>query len=170
MFSRHKKYTVDIKTADKILQNVFAESNVTPNTISFETILKKSRLSLVSDNIYLIVSIILFLFTLIGPLFLPRGGMYMSVESSRDRQLSVASHHLAPGTFTLRFDGPPVDLSATYMVDNEGNEYKARAYDSVSNTIVFPIDTGDYNIFIYDVDGRCLHLLLSFSSSGRFHD
>ncbi len=161
MLFKPKKYSVDVRTADKILQNVFAESNVKPNTISFETLIKKNRLSLVSDNIYLVISLVLFLFTLIGPLFLPRSGMQLTVESSRDRQLSIASHHANPGTFTLRLNGPAVDLSTTYMVDSEGNEFRPRHYDPVSNTIIFPMDSGDYNIFIYDVDGQCLHLLLS---------
>ena len=168
-FKKRKKYNVDIKTADKILQNVFAESHVEPNTISFETLVKKNRISLISDNIYLIVSIVLFLFTLIGPLFLPRSNVFLSVESSKDRQLAVVSHSVKAGSFTIRLDGPKVDVSATYIVDSDGNEHIPKAYDPVSNTLVFPCDSGDYNIFIYDVDGRCLHLLLSSSSSGRFH-
>ncbi len=160
-FKRKKKYSVDIKTADQILQNVLAESKMQPNTVSFENIIKKNKINLVSDNIYLIVAIAIFLFTLIGPLLIPRGSLFMSVEASRDRQLSIISHQMDHDTFTITLKGPKVDVENTYIVDIAGNVSEPISYDPYTNTLVFPFTSGECNIFISDIDGKCLHLLLS---------
>ncbi|MCR5278724.1 MAG: hypothetical protein K6E19_04705 [Lachnospiraceae bacterium] len=164
IFCKRKKYNVDVKTADRILQNVFSESHVEPNTISFETIVKKNRISLVSDNIYVVLAIVLFLVTLIIPLFLPRSNVRLSVESSVDRELSVVTHSLDNNLFTITLNGPKVDFAASYIVDSEGHEHVPVSFDQKNNTLVFPVEAGDYNIFIYDINGNCLHLLLSSAS------
>ena len=164
-----KKYGVDIKTADQILQNVFAEAKVEPNNISFENIIKRSRLNVISDNIYILVTAILFVAVLLCPLFMPKGSVFMSVDHRSQRELAIVSHSVVDGNFTIRLEGPMVDSAATYVVDPEGNELSVISYDSATNTLVLPFGSGDYNIYIYDVNGRLLHLLLSASGSGHLH-
>ena len=167
-FKKPKKYGVDIKTADQILQNVFAEAKVEPNNISFEKIIQRSRLNLISDNIYILVTAILFVAVLLCPLFMPKGSVFMSVDHRSERDLAIVSHSVVDGNFTITLDGPMVDTASTYVVDPEGTEFPAISYDSATNTLVLPFGSGDYNIYIYDVNGRLLHLLLSASGSGHF--
>ena len=103
-FKKPKKYSVDIKTADMILQNVFAETKVEPNNISFENIIKRSRLNLISDNIYIILTAVLFVAVLLCPLFMPKGSVFMSVDHHSQRELSIVSHAVVDGNFTITLD------------------------------------------------------------------
>ncbi|MCR4728174.1 MAG: hypothetical protein K5796_05975 [Lachnospiraceae bacterium] len=168
-FKKKEKYNIDLNSADRILQGVFAESHVEPNTVSFENIVKRSRLNLVSDNIYLFVTAFLFVAILLCPLFMPKGSVFMSVEPSKGRELSIVSHTMSNGLFSITLDGAMIDVTETYIVDAEGNESAPVSYDSSNNTLVFSLEQGEHNIYIYDIDGRCLHLLLHSFRAGRQH-
>lgn len=162
MFSDKKeKYTMDINTAGNMLGNVFVACGKEPNRVPFDTIVSRSRQSFFSDNLMIILCSVLLVLTFICPLFFPHGSIFMSAAYSKGRALSISSHSVENDRFTITLDGGAVDLGITYMENDMGEILYPISYDRADNTVVFPYNNEEYNIFIYDLNGRCLHLLLS---------
>ena len=158
---RNKKYDIDIKTADEMLQNVFAACDTAPNKVPFEKIVSKSRQNLFSDNAFIVVAILIFVATFFCPLFFPHGSVFMSVDSSVGRPLTVVAHEMTEDTFSISFDGLSLDVANSYMVSADNAIILPMEYNRNTNTIVFPYTPSEYNIYVYDIKGKCLHLLLS---------
>ena len=47
------------------------------------------------------------------------------------------------------------------MVDNNDRTVSVSSYDKKTNTVVFPYDNKEYNIYVFDTNGKSIHLLLS---------
>jgi len=161
MFSKKKTYEIDVQTADKMLQNVFAACNAEPNRIPFDKIVLRSRQDFRSDNSFIIATILLILLTFIAPLFFPPSKIFLSVDSSNGRPLVIEEHSLTEDTFNITLKGAPIDLENTYMVGESGKELYPLSYDRETNSLVFPFENEEYNIYITDSYGKTLHLLLS---------
>lgn len=155
-----KKYSMDLHAADNTLQNVFAACNQKPNKVPFDKIVSRSRQNLFSDNLFILLSIVLLLVTFFLPLCFPYGDFLMSASPSVNRSLSVEKHSLTTKDFTISFSGSVVDAGATYMEDEAGNKYLPLQYTRSNNTLIFPFYGGECNLYVYDIDGKCLHLLL----------
>jgi hypothetical protein len=165
MFSKRNNYKLDVKTADDVLQNVFAACDVSPNTIPLDKILKRTKLNLVSDNLLIILAGLLLAFTLLIPTTFPHEDFFISVSHDSDRPLTVTSLDIRDNEFSLSFDGNLLDVSACFMTDGRDRIIGPSAYIEEKNTILFPFDEMvEYNIFIYDVNGRSIHLLLTPNS------
>jgi len=155
------KYNMDIKTADKMLQNVFSACDTTPNRVSFDKIVLRSRQNLFSDNLLIILACVIFALTFLTPLFFPHSNAFVSVDSSKGRELTVNSSEMTESTFSISFDGAPLDSGSSYMLGDDNTMVLPMEYDRETNTIVFPYVPMEYNIYVYDVNGKCIHLLLS---------
>lgn len=161
MFNKKKTYSLDVKTAGKMLENVFNACDTTPNKVPFDKIVLQSRQNLFSDNLIIVLSIVIVLLTFVCPLFFPHSPIFVSVDSAYERTLSVMDHEMTGDTFKITFDGAPLDLENCYMLGFDDSIVKPCEYIRSTNTIVFPVEFQEYNIFIFDVNGKCIHLLLS---------
>ena len=162
MFRKQKNYKLDVKTADDVLQNVFAACDVSPNTIPLDKILKRTKLNLVSDNLLIILAGLLLALTLLIPTTFPHEDYLISVSHDSDRPLTVTSLDIKDSEFSLSFDGNLLDASECFMTDEKDRVIGPSEYIEEENTILFPFDEMmEYNIFIYDVNGRSIHLLLT---------
>ena len=161
LFKKSKRYQMDIKTADQMLQNVFAACDTTPNKVPFDKIVLRNKTDVRSERLLIVITIILFILTLITPLFLPKGNDFVSVDSSMGRPLSVTVHEMKDDSFLISFEGNKVDITSSYMEGKDGSVVYASSYDEFTNTVTFPYDSKEYNIYIYDVSGKCIHLLLT---------
>ena len=158
---KKKTYSMDIDTAGKMLENVFAEAGSSPNKVPFDQIVSRNKQNLFTDNLFIVLSSVIFVITLILPLFFPHSRVLMSVDASSGRPLTVKEHHMEDSSFSITFDGLPVDVENSYMVDDDDVTVSAVSYDRKTNTVVFPYDNKEYNIYVYDTNGKCIHLLLS---------
>ncbi|MBR6309111.1 MAG: hypothetical protein IKR39_10950 [Lachnospiraceae bacterium] len=158
---KKKTYSIDINTAGKMLENVFAKAETSPNTVPFDKIVLRSKQNLFTDNLFIVLSSLIFVVTLLMPLFFPHSKMMVSVDAASSRPLTVKEHHMTESTFSITFDGLPVDVVNSYMVDDDDETVSIVEYDSATNTVVFPYDKKEYNIYVYDTNGKCIHLLLS---------
>ena len=161
MFNKKQKYNIDIDTAGKMLENVFAACDTTPNRVPFDKIVLKQRLNLFTDNLFIILSIVVFIITFLAPLFFPHSSIFMSADAGTGRPMSVTTHEMTESSFSVSFDGAAIDIGASYMEGEDGVTVTASEYDRDTNTITFPYYAQEYNIFVYDTNGRCMHLLLS---------
>jgi len=160
-FKNKKRYQMDIKTADKMLQNVFAACDTKPNKVPFDKIVLRNKTDIRSERLLICITAFLFILTLITPLFLPKGSAFVSVDPSLGRPLSVLSHEMSTDSFLITFEGDKIDISSSYMESLDGNVVYVSSYDESTNTVTFPYDKKEYNIYVYDVNGKCIHLLLT---------
>ncbi|MBO4678517.1 MAG: hypothetical protein J5626_02510 [Lachnospiraceae bacterium] len=158
---KKKTYSMDIDTAGKMLENVFAAANTSPNKVPFDKIVLRNKQNLFTDNLFIVLSSVIFIITLILPLFFPHSKVLMSVDAASGRPLTVKEHHMEESSFSISFDGLPVDIDSSYMVDESDRTVSVSSYDKKTNTVVFPYDNKEYNIYVYDTNGKCIHLLLS---------
>lgn len=159
--SKQNKYNIDVATAGKMLENVFAACDTTPNNVPIDKLILRSKQNLFTDNLYIIIASVLFVITFCVPLFFPPGSFFVSVDSAQGRPLSVVEHTMEASTFSISFDGALIDVSSSYMIGADESVILASEYDRNTNTIVFPYEPQEYNIYVYDINGRCIHLLLS---------
>lgn len=155
------KFNMDSKAAGQALENIFAACDTAPNKIPFDKILLQSRQNLITDNLYIVLSVVLFLMTFVAPIFFPHGSAFMSVDSAAGRPLTVVEHVMTDSSFSITFAGAPLDSGSSYMLGADNSVVYCQDYNRSSNTIVFPYYAQEYNIYVYDINGRCIHLLLS---------
>lgn len=153
-------YKIDLETADNLLQNVFAACDTTPNTVPLKKIEKRNRQNLFTDNLLIIIAIVIFVISFFVPLCFPHSPIFVSVDS-RARELTVVNHEMTADSFSIAFDGLALDYESSYMQAIDGTIVKASSYDRFENRITFPYTQGEYNIYVFDTSGRGIHLLLS---------
>ena len=158
---KKKTYSIDIDTAGKMLENVFAAAGSSPNKVPFEKIVTRNKQNLFTDNLFIVLSSVIFVITLILPVFFPHSKVLMSVDAASARPLTVKEHHMEESSFSITFDGLPVDVEMSYMVDDNDDIVPVASYDKKTNTVVFPYDNKEYNIYVFDSNGKSIHLLLS---------
>lgn len=158
---RRRKYDIDIKTADKMLQNVFAACDTTPNRVPFDKIVLRSRISLLAENILLIIAIVLFVASFIVPLTFPHSNAFISLSEDSGREITLVDHGMTEDSFWITFGGNPLDFNECYMEGADGHIEQAEKYDRFTNTIEFSYTPMEYNIYIFDVRGKRMHLLLT---------
>lgn len=161
LFRKKNKYRMDVKSAGKMLENVFAACETEPNKVPFDKIVLRSKQNLFTDDLFIIVTIVLFLITFIAPIFFPHGKNFLSVDSGMGRPLNIVDHAMTDTTFSITFDGNPIDVGNSYMEGADDVVVTPSEYDRKTNTVTFPYYSQEYNIYVYDVKGRCIHLLLT---------
>lgn len=158
---RKNKYEMDVKSAGKMLENVFAACNTEPNQVPFDKIVLRSKQNLFTDNLFIVVTIVLFLITFVAPLFFPHGSSFLSVDSNMGRPLNVIDYQMTTESFSITFDGNTIDAGSSYMLGADDVTVMPSEYDRKTNTITFPYTPQEYNIYVFDINGRCIHLLLA---------
>lgn len=161
MFDKKEKSGMDLQTADEILQNVFKACNAEPNKVSIEKIEEKTKIDYKTDNILIIIVSVLLFVSIMLPLFFKSAQFFVSVDSGSSRSLSITGHDMTTESLKITFDGPSVDIASTYIELESGEKLVPVNYDRSDNTVTFPSLDQEANIYIYDVNGKCLHLLIS---------
>lgn len=161
MFEKKDKKDIDVQTANKILQNIFEAVDADPVDVSVDKIESKAKSSYRSDTRLIIVLVIAILVTILIPLFFKSSSMFLSVDPNSQRPLTISEHILTEDAFTLTFVGPAVDVSATYAEFDDGERVSPTNYIKSDNKLMFPSFNKEANIYIYDVNGKCLHLLFT---------
>ena len=161
MFKSKNKYSMDINAAGSTLKNVFSACDTAPNAIPLEKIAERSRLSFFTDNLYIIIASVLLTVTLVAPLFFPHNSAFVSVDFSAGRPLTVTGSEMTQDTFSISVEGGVLSMEDSYMEGADDSYVAPSSFDSTGNTLVFPYSPQEYNIYLYDENGRCLHLLLS---------
>lgn len=161
MFDNDKKSQMDLETADAILQNVFKACDAEPNKISLKKLEEKAAVNYRTDNVLIIVAAVLLFISILIPLFFKSAQFFVSVDEKSSRPLAITSHEMTTEQLSMSFEGPKVDISKTYIEANDGTIIKPINFDSSKNAVTFPGLTQEANIYIYDINGKCLHLLLT---------
>lgn len=150
-----KKNTIDIQTADAMLQDVFKSCDVTPNKVPLKTLVENCNYNGKYYVITIIISIVFLLVTLIVPI-----REYFSYGDAKGK-ISLVYHEEYDSTLRICVSSDNVDLGRCYMEDSDGNRTPAISLFTFGKTVVFPFPDREMNIYIYDFNGEELHLLFT---------
>lgn len=153
----HHKSCNDMPDADRTLQNIFEACNVKPNTVSFKELVSHARENTVKYIICMMITAAALIFTFFIPL------LFKPSASSRplETDIAVESSSLENGNFTLHLTGSMIDYTSIYAIDEENEKVYPTSYDVRSGEVDFRYNNESWNIYIPDLNGSQLHLLLT---------
>ncbi len=159
--NRHK-YTMDMTTANNILQNVFIAGEQAPNTTPFDKIVLRSKAQTTMVTACMWIGIVMLLLTLLSPLaFSSRD---FKVEQPRStRSLQIVSHKLYTSEFVMMIEGDKLDYQNIYALKNDGEVVFPSKIQFVNGDteVTIPYDGEQLNLYIPDLDGNILQAILS---------
>ncbi|MBQ7581711.1 MAG: hypothetical protein IJU25_02710 [Lachnospiraceae bacterium] len=159
--NRHK-YTMDMTTANNILQNVFIAGEQAPNTTPFDKIVLRSKAQTTMVTACMWIGIVMLLLTLLSPLaFSSRD---FKVEQPRStRSLQIVSHKLYTSEFVMMIEGDKLDYQNIYALKNDGEVVFPSKIQFVNGDteVTIPYDGEQSNLYIPDLDGNILQAILS---------
>ncbi len=157
-----RKYTMDMATANNILQNVFIAGEQKPNTIPFDKIVLRSRAKTTLVTACMWVGIVMLLFTLLSPLAFNTGELKVA-NPATVKSIEIASHQLYTTEFVMMLSGEKLDYQNIYAVKDDGTMvFPSRVRFVEENTeVTIPYDGSALNIYIPDLDGNILQAILS---------
>ena len=161
MKNRHK-YTMDLTTANNILQNVFIAGEQKPNTIPFDKIVLRSKAQTTMVTSCMWIGIVMLLLTLLSPLAFHSQELKVT-DFSANEHVQIASHQLYTSEFVMMVTGDKVDYQNIYATKNDGTVVFPSRIRFVNDAIevTIPYDGNALNLFIPDFDGNILQAILS---------
>ena len=159
--NRHK-YTMDMTTANSILQNVFIAGEQSPNTTPFDKIVLRSRAKTTLVTACMWVGIVMLLLVLLSPLaFHSQELKVTSFEA--DKNIQIASHQLYSSEFVMMISGEMLDYKNIYAVKDDGTMVFPSRIRFVNDQteVTIPYDGTSLNIYIPDLDGNVMQAILS---------
>ena len=152
-----KKYQLDIKSADRTLQSVFAACNVTPNTVPFDKLLLRQQVRLRPYNIRLAATFLLLLVTLCTPLPFH----YFYHESGKIHDITLEQHYVDGDILYIKVEPchGSIDRNNSYLITASGERVDVLSYDSENHIIAFPYLSEECNIYIPGENNSTRHLL-----------
>jgi len=160
-FDKKKKYSIDNAAANEMLQNVFAAYNKEPNTIPFDKLVLRRKISTRSYKIGMFITAFLLLLTFLSPLAFPHSPAKITNVNSSHSGIEIVGHHIEKGIFYLTLSTDDIDYKDSYMVNADNVMFSAISFDEKTCTIEFPYNKEEVNIFIFTNDGGTLQLLLT---------
>ena len=159
--NRHK-YTMDMTTANTILQNVFIAGEQQPNTTPFDKIVLRSKAQTTMVTACMWVGIVMLLLTLLSPLAFSSQDFKVT-ESPSARSMQIVSHQLYTTEFVMMIEGDKVDYRNIYALKNDGSVvYPSKIQFVNGNTeVTIPYDGDQLNLYIPDLDGNMIQAILS---------
>lgn len=161
LFKRHKQvYTMDMSKANETLQNVFVACKQEPNTIPFDKIVLKNKAQTRAFTIGRSICLLFIVFLFIIPFLFPHAPFSLKIRETQSR-MRVVSHYMDDKQLYITISGGEIDFASCDAYDLEGNPaYLPTDANAKGNTISFPYTGKAMDIYIYDMNGNCLHLFL----------
>ncbi len=160
-FSKKKKYSIDNQMANEMLQNVFAACDREPNTIPFDKLILRRKISTRAYTIGMFLTSLILAITFFLPLAFPPTKATVTSLGGKEERLKIISHRVEQDLFYLELEDMDISLTDSYMITFDGDVYPAESFDSNTGTLVFPYLNQEVNIYIYDIQGNVLQILLT---------
>lgn len=158
-----RKYTMDMTTANNILQNVFIAGDMEPNTIPFDKIVLRSKAKTTLVTACMWIGVVMLLLTLLSPLAFTSQQELKITQDETDESVRIVSHQLYTSEFVMMIEGNKLDYRNVYAAKSDGSIiYPSRIRFVNDNTeITIPYDGAELNIYIPDTDGNVIQAILS---------
>lgn len=156
------KYNMDTKTANSILQNVFAAEMQAPNVTPFDSILLKSKARTTLVTTCMWVGIVMLCLVILSPLAF-QGQELKVTDYSNAKGLQIVDHRLFTEEFVMIISGNKLDYQKIYAMKNDGTVvFPSKIRFIGDNTeVTIPYDGDAMNLFIPDFDGNVIQAILS---------
>ncbi len=157
-----KKYSMDLNTANDILQNVFAAGDVAPNTIPFDKLVLRGMAQTTLVKCCMSVAIGMLVLVLLAPLAF-RSSDFKVTDKSALKVFEIMDHTLYQSEFMLTIKGSNIDYKGIYAKKiDESIVFPLRVrFVNGDTEVTFPYDGDALNLYIPDQNGNVLHAVLS---------
>ena len=158
---KHMKYSMDMQTANDILQNVFLAGEQAPNTIPFDKLVLRGKARTTLISVALWISTVMLVLILLSPLAFRSS--FKVEDHGVGNSVRITSHQLYTDVFVLLIAGDHVDYDAIYALKNDGTPVYPTHIRFVNDEIevTLPYDGSALNIYIPDDNGNTLQAVLS---------
>lgn len=157
---KHNDFKQNKEQAEQTLNNVFMACSHAPNTTPVDRLMNTTTRYYQNNRLAFSVSVILFLVTLILPVF-----FYFYANSANapvtKTNIKVLEHHIDEDTFSLSLSGDYIDYESIYLLDAAGQKVVPLSTDPYTGYVQFPFTGTEVNIYIYDLNRNELHLVLT---------
>lgn len=158
---KKETYQIDQDTANAALQNILAACDKEPNTIPLEKLSRRYEKNTLLCSVMLVLTGILFLLTLLLPLYLPTL-LTFARPYFAPAPVALVNDHVEEGILYLEFTGDHILYEQAYMKTNDGRTEKVFSYDAQAGIIAFPYYADvESNIYIPVMDGEVLQFLVT---------
>ncbi|MGN0402008.1 MAG: hypothetical protein ACI4HQ_07070 [Acetatifactor sp.] len=159
-FQKHKNYKMNTAQANQALQSIFAACENKPNTIPFDKLLLRQKISTKKyDRLLMITYIILFLSFLSPLVIVPFANQ--TLEWNMQEPVSMVDNYLEDGFLYLKIKGDNILYAEAYLEKLDGTVIPVFSYDEKNKLLCFPYsDDSESNIYIPVKDSKPFHLLL----------
>ena len=146
----------DMPDADRTLQKVFEACSMKPNTLPIEELIQHSRENTVRFAVCMWISIVMLTITFFMPLiFKPLTSHHV------ENDITVSSSEMRDGKFVLHLSGFMIDYTSIYAIDEDGEKIQPISFNGKTGEVDFHYNNESWNIYISDLNGSQLHLLLT---------
>ncbi len=158
---RHK-YTMDMTTANNILQNVFIAGQQAPNPTPFDKIVLRSRAKTTLVTTCMWIGIVMLLLVLLSPLAFQNQDLKVT-NISEAKSIEIVDHQLYTKEFVMQIAGDRLDYQQIYATKPDGSViFPSRIRFVDGNTeVTIPYDGSSLNLYIPDLDGNVMQAVLS---------
>ena len=156
MFFR-KQYQLDIQSADRTLQSVFAACNVEPNTVPFDKLILREKARLTPYNTRLAATLVILLITLATPILF----FHFYNEGGKVHVITLDQHYVDNNILYIKVEPchGSIDRNNSYLITASGEKITALSYDKENHILAFPYLSEECNIYIPGENNSTLHLL-----------
>ncbi|MBQ7919302.1 MAG: hypothetical protein IJ324_05120 [Lachnospiraceae bacterium] len=152
-----KRYQLDVQSADRTLQSVFAACDVEPNTMPFDKLILREKAHLAPYNRRITATLMILLITLATPFLF----FFFYNESGKVHVITLEQHYVDNNVLYIKVDPchGSIDRNNSYLITASGKKITALSYDSDNHILAFPYLTEECNIYIPGENNSTLHLL-----------
>lgn len=153
-------YTMDLKQADAMLKNVFAACEQKPNETPLDLIMLRQRAHTTFFRIGRFVTLHFIIFLFIVPFLFPLSNLWTSVKDN-STGLNIVRHYEKDDCLILCLDSVDIDYDSCYMTTRSTPRILPLEFRREQKQLLFPYPTEECNIYIYNNEGKELHLLIT---------
>lgn len=157
---RQKTYSINKKEANEMLQNIFEACDTAPNTVSFDTLLLRTKANTTLVTTCKWIATIFLVLVIFSPLAF-HTHENVTLTNSEHTEISVTSHHLYKDHFEMTLSGSDIDYGAIYCKKLDGTVVIPTISSEAEQIVEIPFDGESLNIYIPCTDGRVIQALLS---------
>lgn len=155
-----QKYTLNLDTANQTLQNIFEACEQTPNDVPLQILASQKDAIVRPISVMVWVCHIVLFLVLLLPFLLNQTKYQFTSYTSFD-SFYVKENYAEEKNIYIRLNSNDIDFTKCYLIDSQGTEIAASDFNTSTNTITFPYDDSNVDIYVSDQQNQVLHLLLT---------
>lgn len=154
-----QRFILDSTIADQMLQNILNSCNIEPNDIPLNKLEVRHKLNNVTISIGKILSITLFIITLLVPLSFKLPKDHVTIETRAIRNLNLIDYHSEHDSLSFYLNSYfHIDLDSCYLETMHGKTYPYSTFIESDNCIIFEQPKEESIIYLYTQSGSLLKL------------